>query len=144
MRRYRGDVRKAAYRTTSRAGVAAMSGKVIVGDIGGTHARLATADASLTLTDARDYASVEFDDAVQLIERYLHDVQPSGLSGCCLAVAGPVVDGRGKLTNGRVACDVRDIAAALGGKRSILINDFMAVGQALPVLPATALKTIGP
>jgi len=121
-----------------------MTDRAIVGDIGGTHARLAIADSSLKLADVRDYASAEFDAAPALIQRYLHDVAPKDLSGCCVAVAGPVADGRGKLTNGRVVCDERDIATTLGGKPSLVINDFMAVGQALPVLPATALKTIGP
>ncbi len=121
-----------------------MKGRALVGDIGGTHARLALADASLTLTELRDYPSAEFDDGARLIERYLRDVTLDDLSGCCVAVAGPVIDGRGKLTNGRIVCDARDMTAALGGKRALVINDFMAVGQALPVLPATALKTVGP
>jgi glucokinase len=121
-----------------------MSGRVVVGDIGGTHARLALADASLALADVRNYPSAEFDDGARLIERYLQDVGPDDVSGCCLAVAGPVSDGRGKLTNGRIVCDARDLAAALGGRRSLVINDFTAVGHALPVLPGQALKTIGP
>jgi len=121
-----------------------MTGKALVGDIGGTHARLALADASLALSEVRDYRSAEFDDGARLIERYRSDVAPGDLVGCCVAVAGPVIDGRGKLTNGRIVCDARAMTAALGGKRTFVINDFMAVGQALPVLPVDALKTIGP
>ena len=95
--------------------------------------------------DVRDYPSAEFDDGSALIERYLHDV---GARRSRPDVASPspalLIDGRGKLTNGRVVCDERDIAATLGGKPSLVINDFTAVGHALPVLPPNALKTIGP
>ena len=39
------------------------------------------------------------------------------------------------MTNGQIVCDAREMSTALGGNRSLVINDFMAVGQALPVLP---------
>ena len=58
-----------------------MTGKALVGDIGGTHARLALADVSLTLSEVRDYRSAEFDDGARLIERYWSDVAPGDLSG---------------------------------------------------------------
>ena len=121
-----------------------MNERVLVGDVGGTHARLAMADSALVLSDARDYPSSEFDDGSRLVERYRHDVGADDLVGCCLAIAGPVIDGRGKLTNGRISCDARDLAAALGRGHALVINDFTAVGHALPVLPENSLKTIGP
>jgi glucokinase len=121
-----------------------MSDRILVGDIGGTHARLALADAHLTLSEVRDYPSAGFDDGARLVDRYRHDVGVSDLRGCCLAIAGPVIDGRGKLTNGRISCDARDLAATLCSDRALVINDFTAVGYALPVLPETSLKTIGP
>ena len=121
-----------------------MNERVLVGDVGGTHARLAMADSALVLSDVRDYPSSEFDDGSRLVERYRHDVGADDLVGCCLAIAGPVIDGRGKLTNGRISCDARDLAAALGRDHALVINDFTAVGHALPVLPENSLKTIGP
>jgi len=121
-----------------------MNERVLVGDIGGTHARLAMADSALVLSDVRDYPSSEFDDGSRLVERYRHDVGADDLVGCCLAIAGPVIDGRGKLTNGRISCDARDLAAALRRDHALVINDFTAVGHALPVLPENSLKTIGP
>ena len=121
-----------------------MNERVLVGDVGGTHARLAMADSALVLSDVRDYPSSEFDDGSRLVERYRHDVGADDLVGCCLAIAGPVIDGRGKLTNGRISCDARDLAAALGRGHALVINDFTAVGHALPVLPENSLKTIGP
>jgi glucokinase len=121
-----------------------MNQRILVGDIGGTHARLALADSALALSEVRDYPSGDFADGARLVERYRQDVGASDLAGGCLAIAGPVIDGRGKLTNGRISCDARDLRAALGSDRALVINDFTAVGHALPVLPETSLKTIGP
>jgi glucokinase len=121
-----------------------MNERILVGDIGGTHARLALADPALALSDVRDYPSNDFEDAARLVERYRHDIGVAEMAGCCLAIAGPVIDGRGKLTNGRISCDARDLGVVLGRDRALVINDFTAVGHALPVLPATSLKTIGP
>lgn len=120
-----------------------MSDPVIVGDIGGTHARLALADAASALSDVRVYPSADFVSGAQLIERYRREVGIANLSGCCVAIAGPVSEGRGKLTNGEIVCDAREIAASLQCSRALVINDFIAVGHALPLLPTAALKTIG-
>ncbi len=120
-----------------------MNPPVLVGDIGGTHARLALADAAFGLSDVRVYASADFVNGAQLVEQYRREVGIAQLSGCCVAIAGPVSDGRGKLTNGELLCDAREIATALQCPRARVINDFIAVGHALPLLPAAALKTIG-
>ena len=121
-----------------------MNGRILVGDIGGTHARLALADASLALSDVRDYPSADFDSGVRLVERYRQDVALGDVRGCSVAIAGPVNSGRGKLTNGQMLCDAQDIAATLRCERALLINDFTAVGHALQVLGDAALRTIGP
>ncbi len=121
-----------------------MSDRVLVGDIGGTHARLALADAALTLSEVRDYPSADFDTAARLVEQFCRDTGTGDLRGGCLAIAGPVIDGRGRLTNGRMVCDARELASALGSERARVINDFTAVGHALPVLPDSSLATIGP
>jgi glucokinase len=117
---------------------------VLVGDVGGTHARLALADSTLALREVRVYPSAEFTSGVQLVERYRRDVAVGELQGCCLAIAGPVSGGRARLTNGRILCDAAEVAAALSVGPSFVINDFGAVGYALPMLDATALATIGP
>ena len=113
VRRYRGDVRAAADRAAGRADTAAMSRPVLVGDIGGTHARLALADAALAFVRrSRSIRAPSSTSGAQLVERYRRDVGIGDAGGCCVAIAGPVIDGRGKLTNGRIVCDAREIAAA--------------------------------
>ena len=66
-----------------------MSRPCIVGDIGGTHARLALADVALALTDVRDYASAEFVGGARLIERYRREV---GIPGTLRDAASPSRD----------------------------------------------------
>jgi len=121
-----------------------MSGLILVGDIGGTNARLAVADASGRLTHLRNYPSADYASAAVLVRQFLNDEAVVALVGCCIAVAGPVIAGRGRLTNGQAICDENELAAAIGDTRSLVINDFAAVGHALSGLGANSLRTIGP
>ena len=124
-----------------------MTERILVGDFGGTHARVALAESTGAPFEIRDYRSDDFETGTAVIERYLHEVGANvakTVRGCCVAIAGPVDAGRGKLTNGRIACDARAIEAALGFDHALVINDFTAVGHALPHLTQTALRTIGP
>ena len=121
-----------------------MNDSFLAADIGGTHARLALADRSGGLSRIRTYPSAEYASGAVLVARYLLDEALSDLAGCCVAVAGPVTVGRGRLTNGQAVCDERELAAAVGSARALVINDFAAIGNALPSLGANALKTIGP
>ena len=121
-----------------------MSQRILVGDFGGTNARVALADGAGAPFDIRNYPSNDFATGTAVIERYLGEVGAAGVRGCCIAIAGPVDGGRGKLTNGRIVCDAREIEAALAFEHALVINDFTAVGHALPTLPIAALRTIGP
>jgi glucokinase len=124
-----------------------MSDRIVVGDFGGTNARIALVEQAGAPFEIRTYPSNDFATGTAVIERYLDDVGRDAadtVRGCCIAIAGPVDDGRGRLTNGRIECDARAIEAALGFEHALVINDFTAVGHALPVLPQSALRTIGP
>ncbi len=118
--------------------------RVLVGDLGGTHARIALADRSGNVEAARDYPSAQFATATAIVERYLRDTDAADVRGCCIAMAGPVVDGRGTLTNVDIVVDAQDLASSLSLGRALVINDFTAVGHALPTLPDSALMTLGP
>lgn len=121
-----------------------MSQQILVGDIGGTNARLAVADAAGRLGHLRNYPSSDYANGAVLVRQFLQDEAIVPPSGCCIAIAGPVIVGRGRLTNGQAICDENELAAAIGDTRSLVINDFAAVGHALPALGANALRTIGP
>lgn len=105
----------------------------LVGDIGGTNTRLAFAEASglLPQTVMRaqndDYANFG-----EVLSEYLASHSPNTpLLGTCIAIAGPVQDGRGRLTNRDWALEADMIAAQSGAQRGDLINDLSALGYAL-------------
>jgi glucokinase len=117
---------------------------ILVGDVGGTHARFALVDVAadpwridyrLSLdTDFRSFA-----DAVRAgLERL--GTKPEAAS---IAVAGPVAKGTVSFTNrGWTASE--DELRKLGFRHALLINDFAALAFAAQELPACELRTIGP
>jgi glucokinase len=114
---------------------------VVVADIGGTHARFALAQDG-ALSEVRVYAAVELTSDVAAVARYLDDVKPDA-AGAVIAVAGPVIDGVGRLTNLPLEFSAREIARRTRLARVLVINDFAAVSAAVPFLAAGDLRGLG-
>ena len=117
---------------------------LLVGDIGGTNARFALASArdtgfsnGLTM-QCRDYPNIE-----QALDEYLERVGAGRPDAICLAAAGPVNEGRVRLTNNDWSIDCRELAEAFGTARVRLINDFEAVACSLPLLAPHELTAVG-
>lgn len=109
---------------------------VLVGDIGGTNARLAVATVegrSWRLEDKRTFRSEEFDGLAAVVRRYRAELDPS-IERASFAVACPVVDQRCRLPNLDWQIDRRGLARAIGVEDARLVNDFDAVCHALPTL----------
>ncbi len=109
--------------------------KVLAGDLGGTHARLAIAEVEGTrhrTLREHTYASGDYPDPIDFLRAFLAD---EGVAAACLAVAGPVEDHRehqtARVTNLPWNLDSRDLAQGLGVPALRLINDFQAVGYGL-------------
>ncbi len=105
----------------------------LVGDIGGTNTRLAFAEASgllpQTVVRARNDNYANFG---EVLSEYLASHSPNTpLLGTCIAIAGPVQDGRGQLTNRDWALEADQIATQTGAPYGDLINDLSALGYAL-------------
>jgi len=109
---------------------------VLAGDIGGTHARLAV----VTLEGGRPrileehrYPSREYDGLAPIVQEFLrsHRAEPAR---AVFAVACPVVRGAGRLPNLGWEVDERALARASGIEDTRLINDFDAIGHAIPIL----------
>lgn len=118
---------------------------LLVGDIGGTNARLALAggDApgyrqAVTLACA-DYPSPE-----AAISDYLARLGLPGPAVICLAAAGPVQDGRVRLTNHPWLLDAACLARTFDAGSVRLLNDFEALAYALPRLGADDCRPVGP
>ncbi|MBV9331736.1 MAG: glucokinase, partial [Alphaproteobacteria bacterium] len=118
--------------------------KVLVGDVGGTHARFAVVE--IAGDTAKIGAQVVLDDAFPAFA----DALKAGIGklgekpdAAAIAVAGPVSDGRARFTNRGWSASEEEIRA-LGFAHALLVNDFAALAFAAGHIPANELKTIGP
>ena len=65
------------------------------------------------------------------------------IAAALIAVAGPVVEGRGVLTNCPWVIDARELQATFGFTQVRIVNDFEAAAFSLPHLTAADLQPIG-
>ncbi|GAB4346570.1 MAG: glucokinase [Gammaproteobacteria bacterium] len=119
---------------------------LLAGDIGGTHSRLWIADwqeGRLHVHLERRYRNADFRHLDEVVERFRDESAAADeIEVACLALAAPVrraAEGesqQGVLTNLPWRYDNRSLEALLPGARVVFINDFVAVGWALPWLEA--------
>lgn len=123
------------------------AGIMLVGDIGGTHARFATVDVSAPapwrLENRQDFA-VAIPSFEQALQRY---VEAAGLASvptaAAIAVAGPVTAGQVRFTN-RDWVISEDAMRRFGCRSALLINDFIALAFAVEILGPSDLRPVGP
>lgn len=115
----------------------------LVADIGGTNTRVALCDGVDILTPTiRRYRNAENTGLASVLAQYLTaegDVQPKAV---CVAIAGPVNDGKGRLTNLDWDIDAASIAKATGAEHVALLNDLQAQGYALDHLVPSDLACL--
>ena len=117
----------------------------LVGDVGGTNVRFALVEpgAAVALTDPQSFVCADFPTLEAAIRHYL-DKRGGGdrPDTAVIAVAGPVIDGKAQLTNGRW----RMSEAALLGEgftAARLINDYTALALSVSLLAGDDLGPIG-
>jgi glucokinase len=112
--------------------------RVLAGDIGGTHARLAVVDLAggVRIEAERTVPTREVSDLATLIQQFLSGTGPRP-TRACLGIAGPVREGRVTGTNLPWSLDARELGAALGIPAFRLINDFAAACYGVLRLPAS-------
>ncbi len=119
--------------------------RILAGDIGGTHARLAYVDDDQVpaVRHEKTYACKDYASLIAVIEDFiaLYTIQPP-LDSVCFAVAGPVVDGRASLTNLPWQISEVEIASRLQTARVCLINDLVAAAYAIPDLSDAAVVVL--
>jgi glucokinase len=104
----------------------------LVGDIGGTNTRLALADgAKVRFDTVAKFRNAQYDSLETVIKVYMSVQGSPDCDGACVAVAGPVKDGVGRLTNVDWKLDRATLAAATQAERAEVINDLQAQGFAL-------------
>ncbi len=111
----------------------------LVADIGASNARFSLAADGL-VGERLLLATRAFADVAELLGRVRAEFAPTGFTAACLAVAGPVAEGRGRITNGSLEFDAAEAAAQLGCP-VLLVNDFFALARSLPAL--SELRDLG-
>lgn len=114
----------------------------LVGDIGGTNARLAAFDPTLRrLETVRTYASAAHADAAAVLQAWLRDTGV-GPSAACLGIAGPVLGNKCLATNLPWSLDGDELAADFDFPVR-LVNDFHAGARGVSRLGPDDVVQIG-
>ena len=115
----------------------------LIGDIGGTNARLALAEngryGALFAYLAEDYAGLE-DCIEDYLRRHAGGRRPTEIA---VAVAGPVGDDRVVMTNHPWSFSKTELKARFEVARLEVLNDFTANAVAVPFLESEDLRKIG-
>jgi len=119
---------------------------ILVADIGGTNARFALAHVGdeIRLENIQILATGEFEKLEDAVETFLSNMKGPRPQKAAIAVAGPIVEDRVKMTN----CDWRflqsGLAKSLSMKEVTVLNDFEAIACAIPYLDQRKILQIGP
>ena len=117
---------------------------VLVCDIGGTNARFAMKETPASDLSASVHVRTgDYPGLAEAIEAVVPKLaaRPASVIACG---AGPLVEGKLKLSNADWHIDGFDVAARLGLKGGLLLNDFEAQALSLPVIPQAWTRAIGP
>lgn len=115
----------------------------MVADIGGTNTRVALAEGKSVLKDTiRKYRNADYPELETILKDYIRSQNDAACAGACVAVAGPVHNGVGELTNLSWRIDGNAIARATGAETIFLLNDLQAQGHALHHIAQINLRTV--
>jgi glucokinase len=109
---------------------------LIAGDIGGTKTRLAlvTPEAGpRQFLAEQEYHSADFPDLQPIVQSFMAS-HASEATYACFDVAGPVINGRARVTNLPWQLDEATLASGLGLRSVSLLNDLRAIAHAIPHL----------
>lgn len=118
---------------------------LLVADVGGTNTRIAIARAGGGMAHLARYQNAGFASFYAVLAAYAATHDLTGVTTCCVAVAGPVTSGSAHLTNRGWTVDAGGVAgavASLSAGSVQLVNDLAALGYALPDLTAGQLSLI--
>jgi len=119
---------------------------VLVGDVGGTHARFAIVDPKarpLRVEQRLDLPADDFATFDDVLEAYISKIGKVRPPSVAIGVAGPVTDGAVDFTNRAWHASEANLHG-MGFARALLINDFAAVSFSVAALAPDDLRTIGP
>ncbi len=115
---------------------------VLAGDIGGTKINIALYRADengFTILRQDSFHSKEYTSFTAIVQKFIgNDKTPDAI---CMAVAGPVINGKVKITNLSWQLDSNDVSKELG-RKVIFINDLEANAYGLAGLKSDELYNL--
>ena len=118
---------------------------ILVGDIGGTRTRLAafqTEGNRLECVVQKSYPSQEHDGLPEILPHFVRG-QGIPVHSACFAVAGPVRDGRSKISNLPWTIDSRELATQLRLDKVGLLNDLESYAYGIDALESKDFISLG-
>ena len=120
-----------------------MTKYALVGDVGGTNARLALCDVnSGEISQAKTYSGLDYPSLEAVVRVYLEEHKVSVEDGC-IAIACPITGDWVAMTNHTWAFSIAEMRKNLGFSHLEIINDFTAVSMAIPMLKPEHLIQFG-
>ena len=117
----------------------------LVADIGGTNTRVALAQKGILQDGSiRRYKNASYDTLGQVLRQYFSDQDISGCGAACVALAGPVKDGVGTMTNLSWTMDLDTLRRVTGAQTVAILNDLQAQGHALGHISEANLHSVIP
>lgn len=115
----------------------------LVGDVGGTNARLALCDvATGEISQAKTYSGLDFPSLEAVVRVYL-DEHAAKVEDGCIAIACPITGDWVAMTNHTWAFSIQEMKQNLGFAHLEIINDFTAVSMAIPMLNSNDVIQFG-
>ena len=132
--------KKAKKRKTRRS----KPGFLLIGDIGATNTRVALIDLKdhrPTPSHVKTYAGANYPGLVEVLHEYLKEIGKPVVAAC-FGTAGPVVEGRVKLTNINWIVDAKELCDEFDLQAAWLMNDLKAIANAVPLLKSKDLEVL--
>ncbi|QUG74874.1 glucokinase [Erwinia sp. E602] len=115
----------------------------LVGDVGGTNARIALCEIETgAISQAKTFSTSDYASLEAVIRTFL-DEQKLEIREACIAIACPITGDRVEMTNHDWSFSTREMQGNLGLHQLEIINDFTAVSMAVPMLSADDLLQFG-
>ena len=112
-------------------------------DVGATNTRFALEVTPGELKHHRAWLTAEFPNFVAAASAYLASLSGEPPRVMAVAIACPVVDGGARMTNASWNFTVPEARERLGLDRLLVVNDFVALARALPLLDVAHRRQVG-
>jgi glucokinase len=110
---------------------ASMRNMILAGDIGGTNTRLALFENGQRVGNEEKFPSQKYNSLEEIIAKFLNRQK---VKKACFGIAGPVRNGKSKVTNVAWEIDAAHIAESQGIEKIFLLNDLEANAYGLRAL----------